>query len=90
MVVADEITSRPQHPYTRALVGAMPAAGVLRVPMAGEPASPLRPPPGCAFHPRCPVATNSCATQAPLLINGTGSQSVYACPVVAAAQARSE
>ena len=58
---ADEITHRPRHPYTRALVAAVPDLGVEPPPPSGEPASPLDPPPGCAFHPRCPRALAECS-----------------------------
>jgi peptide/nickel transport system ATP-binding protein len=61
---ADEIVGNPQHPYTRALLGAVPGVGVVRSPLQGEPASPLHPPSGCAFHPRCDVALESCSTDA--------------------------
>jgi peptide/nickel transport system ATP-binding protein len=65
---ADEITTSPVHPYTKALLGAVPARGVECSPLQGEPASPLRPPPGCAFHPRCPVATDPCRTESPVAV----------------------
>jgi peptide/nickel transport system ATP-binding protein len=58
---ADEVVRAPRHPYTRALVGAVPDLGVEPVTLPGEPASPLTPPPGCAFHPRCPIAMPICA-----------------------------
>ena len=58
---AEAIVARPQHPYTRALVGAVPDLGVPPAALAGEPASPLARPPGCSFHPRCPVAEAVCA-----------------------------
>jgi peptide/nickel transport system ATP-binding protein len=58
---ADDIVHRPRHPYTRALIGAVPDFGARPPELAGEPASPLDPPPGCAFHPRCPVAMPICA-----------------------------
>jgi peptide/nickel transport system ATP-binding protein len=57
---AEEVVRQPRHPYTRALVGAVPDFGVRPAPAAGEPASPLSPPPGCAFHPRCPIAEPAC------------------------------
>jgi oligopeptide/dipeptide ABC transporter ATP-binding protein len=63
--------SQPLHPYTRQLV----AASVLdrsmfesdTVVIDGDPASPVNPPSGCHFHPRCPLATDRCATEAPEL-----------------------
>jgi len=58
---AEDVVARPRHPYTRALVQAVPDLGVTPSALPGEPASPLDPPPGCAFHPRCPVAETSCA-----------------------------
>jgi peptide/nickel transport system ATP-binding protein len=65
---SEEVTSSPQHPYTRALLGAVPGAGVTRSPLQGEPASPLRPPPGCAFHPRCPDVLDACRVDDPPLL----------------------
>jgi peptide/nickel transport system ATP-binding protein len=50
---------RPRHPYTRMLLDAIPdleMSGRARTPVAGEVPSPLNPPPGCSFHPRCPWA----------------------------------
>jgi peptide/nickel transport system ATP-binding protein len=71
---ASEIVAAPRHPYTKALLGAVPAVGVVRSPLQGEAASPLRPPPGCAFHPRCPVALESCtSTFVPLVELGSRS-----------------
>jgi peptide/nickel transport system ATP-binding protein len=58
---ADDVTHRPRHPYTRALVAAVPDVGVELTAGLGEPASPLAPPSGCAFHPRCPLADDACA-----------------------------
>lgn len=58
---ADDVVNRPAHPYTRALVDAIPDLGRETPALAGEPASPLSPPDGCAFHPRCPVAVDTCA-----------------------------
>jgi len=66
---AAEITEDPTHPYTRALLGAVPGRGVERSPLQGEPASPLHPPAGCSFHPRCPVALETCASADPPLLN---------------------
>jgi peptide/nickel transport system ATP-binding protein len=58
---ADEVVTRPRHPYTRALVSAVPDLGASPAAIPGEPASPLDPPPGCAFNPRCPIAIEACA-----------------------------
>ncbi|MDQ1485725.1 MAG: peptide/nickel transport system ATP-binding protein ddpF, partial [Actinomycetota bacterium] len=58
---ADGIVNRPRHPYTKALVAALPSFGAEPLVLAGEPASPLSPPSGCAFHPRCPIAEPVCS-----------------------------
>ncbi len=63
---------RPSHPYTRTLMEAVPRPDParrhsrVRVPR-GEVPSPLDPPPGCTFHPRCPIATDICRRERPLL-----------------------
>jgi peptide/nickel transport system ATP-binding protein len=62
--------ARPQHPYTRMLLDAIPdvaLAGKARTPVAGEVPNPLAPPPGCAFHPRCPYANERCRVEVPVL-----------------------
>jgi peptide/nickel transport system ATP-binding protein len=70
--LADAATlfARPQHPYTRMLLDAIPdleMSGRPRTPVAGEVANPLDPPSGCAFHPRCPYANARCRAELPLL-----------------------
>lgn len=60
---AREVISQPRHPYTKALLASLPRPGRPPQPARGEPASPLNPPGGCAFHPRCPVAVGSCSTR---------------------------
>jgi peptide/nickel transport system ATP-binding protein len=60
---AEDVVDRPRHPYTKALVGAVPDFGAAPPALRGEPASPLHPPAGCAFQPRCPVAEDVCADQ---------------------------
>jgi peptide/nickel transport system ATP-binding protein len=57
---ADQIVHSPRHPYTKALVAAIPDVDTPPAELSGEPASPLDPPAGCAFHPRCPIADESC------------------------------
>ena len=67
----DALFTRPAHPYTAALLAAVPRIGVgKRVPgdaLGGDIPSPLAPPSGCAFHPRCPAASPVCAAEAPAL-----------------------
>ncbi|RMI28065.1 dipeptide ABC transporter ATP-binding protein [Nocardia stercoris] len=58
---ADQVVAAPAHPYTAALIASVPELGKEPAPTAGEPASPLDPPTGCAFHPRCPIAIAACA-----------------------------
>ena len=64
---ADAVIRDPQHPYTKALIAAVPGAGRPLPEPSGEPASPLNPPTGCSFHPRCPVAQPEC----PSTLTGT-------------------
>jgi peptide/nickel transport system ATP-binding protein len=67
---SDVIFQSPRHPYTKALVSSMPIPGRKlegRVILQGEPPNPAARPPGCAFHPRCPVARDICRTATPAL-----------------------
>jgi oligopeptide/dipeptide ABC transporter ATP-binding protein len=70
---AEELHARPRHPYTRTLLEAEPAADpdemASRPPVTvrGEAPSPVHPPPGCAFHPRCPRAQERCRLEQPVL-----------------------
>jgi len=68
---AKEICSSPQHPYTQALISAVPIvdpeAKRQRILLSGDVPSPIHPPGGCPFHPRCPVAEARCKTEIPLL-----------------------
>lgn len=65
----NKVLHNPQHPYTVSLLAASTAESFASIAAslrgAGEPASPLDPPSGCRFHPRCPIATARCATTAP-------------------------
>ncbi len=58
---ADDVINDPVHPYTQALVDSIPDLGRESRVLPGEPASPLSPPTGCAFHPRCPIAIETCS-----------------------------
>lgn len=65
---AAEIFARPNHPYTQALMAEIPDVsrrGRVFTPISGEIPSPLNPPSGCTFHPRCPHAMPRCREQAP-------------------------
>ena len=65
-----DIFSKANHPYTKALLAEMPALQLERKtysPVLGEMPSPMNPPHGCHFHPRCPHATETCTQVAPLL-----------------------
>ncbi|MCA1775172.1 MAG: ATP-binding cassette domain-containing protein [Loktanella sp.] len=67
---ADELYARPEHPYTKALFTSVPTLGTGRrafEPVQGEIPSPIDPPPGCAFHPRCPFAGPRCRAEIPRL-----------------------
>ena len=71
---SDELFEKPLHPYTQMLLAALPVPDPdyrkkkPRVPIYGEPGSPINPPPGCRFHPRCPLATTRCRNEEPPLI----------------------
>ncbi len=68
---ADKIFSSPKHPYTRALLSSIPVPDPTskspRPVLEGDVPSPMSPPAGCPFHPRCPVATDRCKTEVPKL-----------------------
>jgi oligopeptide/dipeptide ABC transporter ATP-binding protein len=67
------VLKHPAHPYTRALLDAAPrladARGRKRIILSGDPPSPVHPPSGCVFHPRCPLAADRCRVESPSLEN---------------------
>jgi peptide/nickel transport system ATP-binding protein len=64
---AEQLVTAPSHPYTKALLAAVPRPGVRPVRLPGEPASPLAVPSGCAFHPRCDERVQGCDCDKPAL-----------------------
>jgi oligopeptide/dipeptide ABC transporter ATP-binding protein len=86
---AAALYAAPAHPYTRALLSAIPSVDPqhrkLRVLLEGDPPSPLTPPPGCRFHPRCPIYARTrdpvCVEKKPALapFSGAGAGHVAAC-----------
>jgi oligopeptide/dipeptide ABC transporter ATP-binding protein len=78
LAAADTFFDRPLHPYSAALLSAIPRADVppsahRRIVLNGEPPSPLDVPPGCPFHPRCPAATDHCRAVVPPLAPESGA-----------------
>jgi oligopeptide transport system ATP-binding protein len=77
---ATSVIENPQHPYTRALVSAIPVPDPeiehsrQRIVLPGDPPSPLNPPSGCTFHPRCAHATDACTKTVPSLQRITDTQ----------------
>jgi oligopeptide/dipeptide ABC transporter ATP-binding protein len=92
---ADELERRPIHPYTEALLSAVPVVEARsrrrdgrRVVLPGDPPSPVRPPPACRFHTRCRYATEICRTvEPPLVDHGNGHAAACHHPLNIAARA---
>jgi oligopeptide transport system ATP-binding protein len=65
------VIQKPRHPYTQALISAVPSLDTQnqrrRIVLGGDPPSPIHPPAGCPFHPRCPIAEDRCRVEAPAL-----------------------
>jgi peptide/nickel transport system ATP-binding protein len=79
---AEQVFSDPRHPYTRLLLETIPNVETPnrdRRPMSGEVPSPIAPPSGCPFHPRCPMAEQNCRVERPLL---KGDGRMVACHLV--------
>jgi oligopeptide transport system ATP-binding protein len=81
---ADQVYRTPAHPYTRALISAIPKPTPREkrdrreILLRGDPPSPMNPPQGCAFHPRCPYAEAKCRDAVPPLLDA-GNGQVAAC-----------
>ena len=79
---AADVIERPLHPYTRALVSAIPVPDPdverarQRIMLPGDPPSPINPPPGCAFHPRCPYVRDRCKAAVPPLTPANATREV--------------
>src|SRR5690606_16578196 len=77
---ADRVYRNPAHPYTRALISAIPKPEPhhkrdrREILLRGDPPSPMNPPEGCAFHPRCPYAEEQCKAAVPPLLDAKNGQ----------------
>jgi oligopeptide/dipeptide ABC transporter ATP-binding protein len=82
---ADQLFSNPQHPYTQALISAIPQVEkekrVNRIILKGDIPNPADAPTGCYFHPRCPIAIDKCSSLAPAL-KITGANHLTSCHLV--------
>ena len=68
MAASESVFNKPRHPYTKLLLETLPDISMNRrdrAPMAGEVPNPMNPPPGCVFHPRCPLAADVCTREIP-------------------------
>ena len=85
---SDDLYSNALHPYTKALLSAIPVADLdrkkERIILEGDVPNPVNPPSGCPFHPRCPIAQDKCSTKIPKLNNyqSNGKQHLAACHFV--------
>jgi oligopeptide/dipeptide ABC transporter ATP-binding protein len=81
----EDIFKEPLHPYSQALIASVPVPDPTRrkerAPLTGEVPSPVDPPVGCRFHPRCPLAMSICKQKEPLLVDA-GNQHYVACYAV--------
>ncbi len=76
----EQLLTGPLHPYTRALLGAVPGVGLARpvrlADIPGQPPDLSSPPAGCAYHPRCPLAIGRCHHERPPLLQRPSGQRV--------------
>ena len=86
IAAAEELFARPRHPYTNALLSAIPEVDrdddvgrPQRILLGGDVPSPIGPPSGCRFHPRCPKARERCSVEEPALEAKNGAAAVAAC-----------
>ncbi len=92
----EEIFRKPAHPYTEALISAVPVPEVdrggraSRIVLTGDVPSPMNPPQGCRFHPRCRYATQRCKAERPALeLAGKGRQVACHYPLIEGTAAQS-
>lgn len=84
----DALFSSPRHPYTKALIAAIPVPDPRqrreRIILSGDPPSALEPPSGCRFHTRCPYAESRCRSEVPVLrpVDGVSGSHAVACHLV--------
>lgn len=83
MASAQDLYKNPQHPYTRALLSAIPIPDPkikkAQIILQGDVPSPMSPPKGCHFHPRCPIARENCRMSYPPLVSSGGASQSAAC-----------
>ena len=65
VATVDELYTNPLHPYTKALIAAVPKPGKEPLPIGGVVPDPINPPAGCRFHPRCDRSDETCCVQSP-------------------------
>lgn len=89
---AENLYRNPLHPYTKALLSAIPVIDEVtrreRIVLEGDVPSPANPPSGCPFHPRCPIAVPECAVRVPELtdVGNTDSEHLVACDLIEKAE----
>jgi oligopeptide/dipeptide ABC transporter ATP-binding protein len=84
LATSEELYRNPLHPYTKALLSSIPTLDPEkrreRIVLPGDVPSPMNPPPGCRFHPRCPLAQEICRREKPRELNIAGH--LVSCHVV--------